>query len=185
MLAGDLHTQLVAAGARLAAAGLVRASEGNVSARLSPSTCLVTPTGSITGRMTGAELLEVAIDGRNLSPRATSEVQLHLEVYRRRPDVAAIVHAHPPRVLHLAAAGRLPDNSFLDEDEIVFGGVLAAPYFSEGTRALAVAGADALADSTACVLLDHGAVSVGNTLEVALARMLNLERAAARMGSAG
>ncbi len=63
MLAGDLHTQLVAAGARLAAAGLVRAREGNISARLTRSTCLVTPTGSITGRMRGAELVEVAIEG--------------------------------------------------------------------------------------------------------------------------
>lgn len=185
MLAGDLHTQLVAAGARLAAAGLVRASEGNVSARLTRTTCLVTPTGSVTGRMSGAELVEVAIDGQALSPRASSEVLLHLEVYRRRPDVAAIVHAHPPRVLGLAAKGALPDCGFLDEDEIVFGRVLEAPYFSEGSRALANAAADALTDSVACVLLDHGAVAVGATVEIALARMLNLERAAARMGGAG
>lgn len=185
MLAGDLHTQLVAAGTRLAAAGLVRASEGNVSARLTHSTCLVSPTGSVTGRMSGAELVEVAIDGRDLSRRATSEVQLHLEVYRRRADVAAIVHAHPPRVLRLAAAGNMPQGSFLEEDEVVFGSVLGARYFPEGSLELARAAADALGDATACVLHEHGAVAVGATVEAALLRMLSMERAAARMGALG
>ena len=185
MLSGEIHTQLVAAGARLATAGLVRASEGNLSARLDCRTCLVTPTGSVTGRMRGAELIEVAIDDGRLSPRATSEVQMHLEIYRRRPDVTAIVHAHPPQVLRLAGTGKLPESTYLDEDEIVFGTVRGAPYFEEGSLALARAAADALADSAACVLFDHGAVAVGPSVEVALARMLNLERAAVRMGFSG
>ena len=182
MLGGELHTQLVAAGARLAAAGLVHSSEGNLSARLDGRTCLVTPTGSVTGRMHGAELVKVTIDGRQLSPRATSEVHMHLEIYRRRPEVAAIVHAHPPLVIRMAAEGRLPDPEALDGDEVVFGTVRGAPHFEEGSLALAKAVAEALADNAACVLLDHGAVAVGSSIEVALRRMLNMERAAARSG---
>ena len=180
MLAGDLVAQLAAAGARLAAAGLVRSSEGNVSARIDGRRCLVSPAGGVTGRLSGADLVEVPLDGSPVPARASSEVHLHIEVYRRRPDVGAVVHAHPPRVLQLSAAGRLPDATFLEPGERVFGQVLEVAYFEEGSRALARAAAGALTESVACVLRDHGAVTVGASLDVALRRMLMLERAAAR-----
>lgn len=180
MLRGDLVQQLAAAGARLAAAGLLRGTEGNLSARLDGARCLVSPTGSVTGALRGAELVEVVIDGAGVSPRASSEVHLHLEIYRRRPDVSAVVHAHPPRVLQLARDGRVPDLGALDDDERPFSAVCLVPYLDEGSRALARAAGDALADASACVLRDHGAVAVGPDVETALRRMLALERAAAR-----
>ena len=180
MLAGDLVAQLAAAGARLASAGLVRASEGNLSARIDGRRCLVTPTGGVTGRLSGADLVEVPLDGSPVPARASSEVHLHIAVYRRRPDVGAVVHAHPPRVLRLAAQGRLPEPRWLDPEDRVFGRVVEVAHHEEGSRALARGAADALAENVACVLLDHGAVTVGATLDVALKRMLLLERAAAR-----
>lgn len=180
MLKGDLHTQLVAAGARLSAAGLVHSSEGNLSARIDRARCLVTPTGGVTGRLTGADMVEVPLDRGKVPRRASSEVRLHIEIYRLRPDVEAIVHAHPPGVLRLAREGRLPDAGFLDEDGSRFGGVVTVPYFEEGSRELAGTAAAALLEATACVLSDHGAVTVGATVESALRRMLRLERAAAR-----
>ena len=182
MLAGDLHTQLVTAGARLAAAGLVRASEGNLSARIDSRHCLVTPTGGVTGRLTGADLVEVPLDGGKKPRRATSEVRMHIEIYRGRPDVEAVVHAHPPWVLRLAREGRLPDPKFLDEDQAPFGRVVEVAFFEEGSTALAKSAAAALREATSCVLLDHGAVCIGATVEIALRRMLRLERAAARTG---
>ena len=182
MLVGELAEQLAAAGSRLAAAGLVRASEGNLSARIDARRILVTPAGGVTGRLRGADLVEVALDGAPVPARASSEVHLHLEVYRRRPDVGAVVHAHPPRVLRLARAGRLPEPRHLGTDERLFGQVLEVAHFEEGSRALAVAAAGALADSVACVLRDHGAVTVGASVDQALRRMLVLERAAARAG---
>lgn len=180
MLKGDFHTQLVAAGARLAAAGLVRASEGNISVRIDGGRCLVTPTGGVTGRLTGADMVEVPLDRGKVPRRASSEVRLHIEIYRARPDVEAIVHAHPPCVLRLAGAGRLPDAGLLGEDGSRFGRVVEVPYFEEGSRELAVTAAGALLDASACVLSDHGAVTVGTTIERALRRMLRLEWAAAR-----
>jgi L-fuculose-phosphate aldolase len=182
MLAGDPHTQLTAAGARLAAAGLVRGSEGNLSVRIDGGRCLVTPTGGVTGRLTGADMVEVPLEPGRVPQRASSEVRLHLEIYRRRPDVGAIVHAHPPRVLRLARGGRLPDPRFLDTDQQLFGRVVEVPYFEEGSTALAKSAAAALEEASACVLSDHGAVTVGATVESALRRMLYLERAAARTG---
>ena len=182
MLAGDLHTQLVAAGARLAAAGLVRQSEGNLSVRIGGGRCLVTPTGGVTGRLTGADIVEVGLDRGKVPRRATSEIQLHLEVYRKRPDVGAIVHAHPPLVVQLSREGRLPDPMRLEEEERIFGRVVEVPYSEEGSRALAATAAAGLETAFACVLADHGAVTVGGTVEDALRRMLSLERAAARTG---
>lgn len=182
MLVGDIHTQLVAAGARLAAAGLVRASEGNISARIDRRRCLVTPTGGVTGRLTGADLVEVPLEPGTVPRRASSEIRLHIEIYLGRPEVEAVVHAHPPWVLRLAAAGRLPDSKFLDADGLPFGSVVEVPYFEEGSLALARTAASALEDAPACVLMDHGAVTVGATVAVALRRMLRLERAAARTG---
>jgi len=182
MLAGDLHTQLVAAGARLAAAGLVRASEGNLSARTGGRHCLVTPTGGVTGRLRGADMVEVPLDRGMMPRRASSEVKMHIEIYRGRPDVEAIVHAHPPWVLRLAREGRSPDPAFLAEDGAGFGMVVEVPYFEEGSSALATTAAAALENASACVLLDHGAVTVGATVGDALRRMLWLERAAARSG---
>ncbi len=181
MLKGDLHTQLVAAGARLSAAGLVHSSEGNLSARIDRGRCLVTPTGGVTGRLTGADMVEVPLDRGKVPRRASSEVRLHIEIYRLRPDVEAIVHAHPPCVLRLAREGRLPDAGFLDEDGSRFGGVVDGAVLRRGQPG-------ARRDRSrrpprrrrrAC-FLDHGAVTVGVTVESALRRMLRLERAAAR-----
>jgi L-fuculose-phosphate aldolase len=183
MLTGELVAQLTAAGSRLAAAGLVRASEGNLSVRIDSRRCLVTPAGGVTGRLSGADLVEVPLDGAPVSAWASSEVHLHIEVYRRRPDVGAVVHAHPPRVVQLARAGHLPDPRLLEADERLFGQVLQVAHLEEGSRALAMAVGTALANSVACVLLDHGAVTVGETVESALRRMLFLERAAARSGA--
>lgn len=182
MMVGELRAQIAAAGVRLASVGLVRGSEGNLSARIDRERCLVTPTGSVTGRLGAGELLVMRIDGKDTPERATSEAELHLELYRRRAEVMAIAHAHPPMVLRLAAGGRLPDCHILDEEERVFGKVVEVEHFGEGSSELAYAVAAALTDATACVLRDHGAVTVGADIDQALKRMLFLERAAVRMG---
>jgi L-fuculose-phosphate aldolase len=105
---------------------------------------------------------------------------MHIEIYRVRPDVEAVVHAHPPRVLALARDGRLPDISSFGSEGCRFGEIIEVAYFEEGSRALAAATAAALREAPACVLMHHGAVTVGGTVERALERMVRLERAAAR-----
>jgi L-fuculose-phosphate aldolase len=181
MMVGELRAQLVAAGVRLASVGLVRGSEGNLSARIDREKCLVTPTGSVTGRLGAGELLVMPIDGSDTPERVTSEAELHLELYRRRPEVMAIVHAHPPMVLRLAEAGQIPDEHPLEKGERVFGQVVDVEHFEEGSLELAGAVATALSNTSACVLRDHGAVTLGTDVEQALRRMLLLERAAVRM----
>ena len=180
MLQGELPAQLVAAGARLAAAGVVRESEGNISVRLDETRCLVTATGAANALLRTGELIELSVDCDEFPDRATSEAGLHAGVYRRRPDVNAIVHAHPPAVLRLAALARLPDRRTLEDGEEPFGRVVEVPHYREGSTELAEAVAEALADASACVLSRHGAVTVGASISQALRRMLYLERAAAR-----
>jgi L-fuculose-phosphate aldolase len=179
----DARAQLVAVGERLAAAGLVRESEGNLSIRLADAQCLMTATGTNLGCLDLSELVEVPIDATTIPAGASSEAQLHLELYRRRPDIAAVVHAHPPRLLRLDADGKLPVWRRLEDRGKMLGAVVAVPYHAEGTLALARGTADAFRTAKACVLREHGAVTVGPTLMAAFVRMLDLERAAALTGT--
>jgi L-fuculose-phosphate aldolase len=153
----DPSGQLLAVGERLAAAGLVRESEGNLSIRLDDSRCLLTATGTDLGCLDPLELVEVG----------------------------AVVHAHPPRLLRLDAEGKLPVWRRLEDRGRLLGVVVAVPYHAEGTVALAQVTADALRTAKACVLREHGAVTVGPTLMAAFVRMLDLERAASLTGTRG
>ena len=179
----DQRAQLIAVGERLAAAGLVRESEGNLSIRLGGSSCVVTSTGSDLGCLDPSDLVEVPIEATTIPAGASSEARLHLELYRLRPDVGAIVHAHPPRLLRLDAEGKLPVWRRLEDRGKMLGSVVAVPYHAEGTLALAEAAAGALRLAKACVLQKHGAVTVGPSLMAAFVRMLDLERAASLTGT--
>lgn len=179
----DPRAQLITVGERLAEAGLVRESEGNLSIRLDDSSCMVTSAGSNLGRLDPSELVQVPIEGTTIPSAATSEARLHLELYRLRPDVGAIVHAHPPRLLRLDAEGKLPIWRRLEDHGKMLGSVVAVPYHAEGTLALAEATAGALRSARACVLQKHGAVTVGPSLMAAFVRMLDLERAASLTGT--
>ena len=178
MIWGESSDQLVAVGERLAAAHLVRHSEGNLSLRVDESRFLVTPSGSDLGRLSSADLVEVDLEGSAIPPRATSEIHLHLEIYRRRADVQAIVHAHPPLLLRLDANGGLPRSRIVEDRGRMLGRVVSAAHFKEGSLALAEAAASALARANACVLCGHGAVTLGSSLMQAFVRMLDFERAA-------
>jgi L-fuculose-phosphate aldolase len=185
MVPTDHRAQLVAVGKRLAAAGLVRGSEGNLSVRLNDSECLVTPTGSELGCLDPEDLVVVRVDGSEIPARASSEVHLHLELYRRRSDAGAIVHAHPPHLLSLDAGGKLPLWRRLEDRGKMLGAVVSVPHHPEGSLALARSTADALTRSKACVLSGHGAVTFGPSLMAAFVRMLDLERAASLTGVQG
>lgn len=185
MIETEVNAQLIVVGERLAAAGLVRESEGNLSIRLENGRCLMTATGSQLGRLNSSDLVVVELEATALPPRATSEARLHLEIYRRRPDISAVVHAHPPRLLQLDAENRLPVWRRLEDRGKKLGPIVAVPHHAEGTVALAQATAEALRTAKACVLREHGAVTVGPTLMAAFVRMLDLERAASLTGPRG
>ncbi|MCI0398933.1 MAG: class II aldolase/adducin family protein, partial [Chloroflexi bacterium] len=108
-----LRQEIVRVGRLMYDKGLVAASDGNISARLGPGRILITPSGLHKGLMAPEQLLVVDEDGRPVGPglaasrrlKPTSEMPMHLEAYRQRPDVGAVVHAHPPITIALSIAG--------------------------------------------------------------------------------
>jgi L-fuculose-phosphate aldolase len=168
---------------QLAAQGLIAGRDGNLSVRLAPNRVLVTPSGLIKSLLEPAEMVEVDLSGRprGRGPRKpTSELDLHLRILRHRPDVQAVVHAHPPAATGFAVAGEeIPDN-LLPELIFVVGPVPLVPFAMPGTPELGDRIVPYIEDRRhhALLLANHGAVTLGRTLDEAWIRMESLEHAA-------
>jgi L-fuculose-phosphate aldolase len=130
--------------------------------------------------VTPDDLVEVGLDGRHLrgSRRASSEVLMHLRIYQRRPDVHAVVHAHPPTATGFAVAGEGFDSCVLPEMIFQVGWVPLVPYATPGTTLLADAFEPFVTLHDAFLMANHGATTVGPTLTIAHQRMESLEHSA-------
>lgn len=177
----ELRRAIVGVCRRLDERGLVAGIDGNVSARLDERTLLVTPSGVTKGRIGADEIVGIDLDGRprrGERGRPSSEIRMHLAIYRERPDVRAVVHAHPPTATGFALAGEGLVAPMLPEIILLAGSVPLVPYATPGTEALADQLHPYLADHDAFLLANHGATTVGSTLDAALHRMESLEHAA-------
>ena len=165
---------------RLYDRGLIAGQDGNVSVRVAPDRILVTPAGMSKVDVTAADVVEIGADGghRRGRGRASSEVAVHLRIYRRRPDVTAVVHAHPPTATGFAVAGEGFDAPVLPEVIFLLGRVPVVPYAMPGTEQLAEEFEPFVADHDAFLMANHGAVTVGRSLLEAHQRMESLEHAA-------
>src|SRR5512145_557895 len=124
---------------QLAAHGLIAGRDGNLSVRLGPQRILVTPSGLIKALLTAADMVEVDPAGRPRRSgrrKPTSELDLHLRILRHRPDVQAIVHAHPPTATGFAVAGEAIPANLLPELIFVVGPVPLVPFGMPGTPEL-------------------------------------------------
>lgn len=173
-----LRAQVIEVGRRLQAKGLVTAAEGNVSVRNGDG-LLVTASGVSKGDLTPELVVATGADGRAPAgaPRVSSEVAMHVAIYRRRPDVHAIVHAHPPAATAFAVA-HVPLEPILAESVLTLGPVALVPYAPPASDELAQAVAEACREDNVVLLANHGAVAVGETLERAHQRMETLEHVA-------
>ncbi len=176
----EARRRLVEVARWLAADGFIPASDGNLSVRLGPDRILCTPSGRPKGRLREEELLVIALDGRTLcgEGRPSSELQMHLAVYRTRSDVGAVVHAHPPLAVALTLTGRDLETPYLAETVVHLGKIPTVPYVPPGSAALAEAVAAEVATYDAVLLAHHGALTVGRTLEEAYDRMALVEHTA-------
>jgi L-fuculose-phosphate aldolase len=165
---------------RLYQRGLIAGQDGNVSVRLPSGHILVTPSGLSKVDLTPESLVELTAEGGQVTagPGASSEVGMHLRIYRERPDVRAVVHAHPPVATAFGVAGRDFMDAVLPEVIFHLGRVPLVPFALPGTPALGDAMAPYLADHDAFLLASHGATTVGPTLRLAHQRMESLEHAA-------
>lgn len=165
---------------RLYGAGLIAGQDGNVSVRVAGDRILVTPAGMSKVDVRPSDLVLLSLDGRVATGRhkPSSEVAVHLAIYAGRPDVGAVVHAHPPTATGFAVAGETLPRGVLPELEYTVGPVALVPYELPGTEALARRFSAQLSGYDAWLMANHGAVTAGPTLVVAHQRMESLEHAA-------
>jgi L-fuculose-phosphate aldolase len=170
---------VAAAARRLAADGLVQGTSGNVSAR-DGDRVAVTPTGAVLATLEADDVTVVSLDGSLVEGRLapTSELDLHLGVYRAYSHAGAVVHTHAPVATALACVleGELPCVHY---EMLALGGtVRIAPYTTFGTPELAASAVEALEGRTAALLANHGTVTYGADMATALRATELLEWAA-------
>lgn len=165
---------------RLWQAGLLAGQDGNVSVRYQAERILVTPRGLLKSDLAPEDLVEVGLDGTHLtgSRQASTELDLHLRVYRHRRECGAVVHAHPPTATAFAVAGEGIPANLLPEVAVLVGEVPLVPYATPGTPALGDAVEPYLQAHDAVLLANHGALAWGPDLARARIRMETLEHAA-------
>ncbi|MDQ3740095.1 MAG: class II aldolase/adducin family protein, partial [Actinomycetota bacterium] len=170
--------RVAAAARRLAAAGLVVGTSGNVSARAGDHV-VVTPTGGVLAELGADDLAVVSLDGERLDGRhePTSELYLHLGVYARH-GAGAVVHTHPPVATALSCV--VDEVPCVHYEMLLLGGdVRVAPYATFGSPELASCVADALEGRTAALMANHGAVTYGADVDAAVRATELLEWACA------
>jgi L-fuculose-phosphate aldolase len=169
--------EIVRFGKLLHQTGLVAATDGNLSVRLGNGHILCTPTIMSKGLMEPEDLVVVDEHGKKLagSRDASSEIAMHLLIYRRRPDVNAVVHAHPPTATGYAAAGIALDRALCSEIIVALGSVPLANYETPGTPELAEALAPLVMEHDAVLMANHGVVTCGADLLNAYMNMETVE----------
>lgn len=163
----SLREQICEVGRWLYARGLVAAFDGNLSCRLADGSVLCTPTMICKGRIRPADLCVVDLEGKQLrgERKRTSEILLHLEIYKHAPEATAVVHCHAPHVLAFAMTGTPIPRGVLPEVEVFLGDVPVTPYETPGTAAFAKTLIPVLGQTQIAVLANHGVVSWDVTLE--------------------
>lgn len=173
-MSDDLRARVAAASRRLADAGLLVGTAGNVSAR-EGDRIAVTATGVVLADCTRDDVTVVTEAGRVLEGDLvpTSEVDLHLGIYATTPTLA-VVHTHAPYSTAVACVlDELPVSHY---QQLLLGGTIrVAPYATFGSPELALAVRDALVDRQAALMANHGSVAVGSTLDKAVENALLLE----------
>jgi len=157
----------------------VVSSDGNVSIRLDENTVLATPTMTCKGRMTEDCLALTDMEGKPLTEkRASSELAMHLLIYRERPDIKAVCHAHPPHGTAFAVAGLAIDKPILSEVILTLGCVPLTDYGTPSTDELTNAMQPYVKHHNALLMANHGAVAYGEDLWQAFDRLETLEHTA-------
>ena len=157
--------------------GFVCANDGNLSARVSENTVIATPSGVSKGFMTEDMLIKLDLDSNVVEGalKPSSEIKMHLAIYRRSPDIAAVCHAHPPVSTTFAAAGVALDKAFLQETAMLLGVIPVAKYAVPGSDALAEGAAVICHDYHGVLLEHHGVSTWGDSVFQALYRMESVE----------
>ncbi|MDP8208226.1 MAG: class II aldolase/adducin family protein [Candidatus Electryonea clarkiae] len=171
---------MIKAGKRLDTKNLTVGTEGNLSVRINQTEIMITASNCCNGELTAGDFVTLNLDGEviNGTSKPSSEKEAHLVVYRSRSDVNAVIHAHPPNAIALTIAGKSLEAVPLPEAAYSFGSIptckFAVPGTDEGGRVVN----KWIKERDALLLDHHGAITVGENLQQAMARMEMLESVA-------
>ncbi len=180
----ELRREMIRVGRLVWERGYVAATDGNLSVRLGANRLLVTASGVSKGFLTDEDLIIISLDGEPVSSyrgrdsQPSSEMAMHLEVYRQRPDVNAVVHAHPPLSTAFSIAGVSLARCVIPEVIVTLGGIPTTGYATPGTAEVPGSIKAAIRDYDAMILAHHGSLTVGDTLWEAYLRLEKVEHTA-------
>ncbi len=171
------RSQIVLYGKMLHERGYVAATDGNLSVRLDEDRILSTPTCMSKGMLRPSDIVTVDMEGRLIGGRrsVSSEIGMHLLIYALRPDIRAIVHAHPPTATGFAAAGMALNQPLVCEVVLGLGSIPLAVYGTPGTPELAESLRPLIPHYDAILMSNHGVVAYGETVEGAYMKMETVE----------
>jgi L-fuculose-phosphate aldolase len=176
MAESSLRQQICEIGRRMYEKSFVAANDGNISVRLDAGRVLTTPTGVSKGFMTPESMVIVDLEGLPISAgKPSSEILMHLFIYRERPDVQAVVHAHPLHATGFAVAGMSLGDCVTAEIIVTLGSIPLAPYGTPSTPKLPETLRPFIHHHDAFLLANHGAVTVGKDLWEVYYKMERLE----------
>ncbi len=176
-----IKEQIVEIATRCYDRGLLVAGDGNISVRVGENRCIATPSAVSKGWMTPDMMVTVDLDGNPLESsvggayKVSSEWPMHRVIYKARPDIHAVVHAHPPHATGFAVAGLSLSKAILSEVVLTLGCVPLAAYGTPSTRELTDAIEPYLEFHDALLMANHGAVAYAGTLEHAFNKLETLE----------
>jgi L-fuculose-phosphate aldolase len=182
----DLRQRIVEIGKLMHQKNFVAAADGNISARLDRERLLVTPSGLSKGLLEAEQLIVVNLNGEKIAPmfgkwcdlKPSSEIRIHLECYRQRPDVNAVIHAHPPMAIACTLAGVSLAKCVLPEVLYDLGTIPTAPYATPASPEGATAVRELVKKYDALILDRHGSVTIGADLWEAYMRLERVEHSA-------
>jgi L-fuculose-phosphate aldolase len=175
----ELRQQLCDIGRMMYERGFIGAADGNLAVRLDERRLLVTPAGCLKGFMVPEEMVVTDLDGQPLQGgRPSTEIQMHVALLRERPDVGAVVHAHPPYCVAFSLAGIPLTRCIIPEIVVTIGNVPTVPYATPGTRELPDSLREPIRNSDVLILERHGMVTVADELWTAFKLLDMVEHSA-------
>lgn len=172
----QIRREIVAIGKQAYDKGLVTATDGNISVRVMGDRLLITPSGSCLGELKAEQLVYVDFDGKVLSGgKPTGELSMHLAAYRERPDINAVLHAHPPITTGFTIAGESLAQCVIPEVVVIFGTIPTTEYATISTDEGAKVVRELIKNHDALILDRHGVLTVGKSLIDAYRKLEKVE----------
>ena len=162
----EIKKEICDIGKRIYDHGFVAANDGNISVKVGPNEFYCTPTGVSKGFMTPDMIIKIDANGNKIDGKLnpSSEIKMHMRVYRERPDVRSVVHAHPPVATAFAVCDIPLDKFILPEAILTVGTVPVCDYGTPSTMEIPDSLMPYIQNHDAFLLKNHGALTVGNSL---------------------